>query len=560
MLGTKPKPAAAVDLSASLKKSPAFPSKRQKSHYNIVERVLRKGDLPLAKKKKTIGNRYAIYCRCSSDDYKHQDFTTIDCQEELNTVYVRDRGVVFDVYKDEGRTGTNLNRPEYCRMLKDAEAGRFDRICVTYMSRLARGRKFYVAEDKFTDELGIPIELVQENFTNDFAGEMSKGATVFADGIQPLIASHQTKTKMHEMARKGHFCGGNVAFGYRSVYIKDYDPTVEEREPPKRLEINDDEAEIVKAAFQECLRRKTVASVRDYLNSVSVREWNSTTARSMLTNIIYTGIYEWGSTRNENHHAAIIDQDAFDQVHEILEASKAKRTRSARNDNYTYYLRGLIRCPHCGCNYTNSFAKGGEVYYYECHCKKKNPKTNHCPVVRINSNALHDAVLGEIKRAAEHRTVMHSLIAKSGGWQNADESVKQLRGQLGRKKGQVDLQISNLLKYLGDGRGYDTILDRLNTLEGERKQLLSEMGQLDTEILRSTVKRPTAEAIQEVWSEMVDLWDYVSEEEKTQLMSLIVRDVQVQQKNSVSLHLNPIADFSEFKVRNNRGNGSGERI
>jgi hypothetical protein len=59
---------------------------------------------------------------------------------------------------------------------------------------------------------------------------------------------------------------------------------------------------------------------------------------------------------------------------------------------------------------------------------------------------------------------------------------------------------------------------------------------------------------------MIELWEYAAEEERAELMSLIVKDVVITEKNSASLHLNPIADFSEFKVRNNDRFGSGERI
>lgn len=41
-------------------------------------------------------------------------------------------------------------------------------------------------------------------------------------------------------------------------------------------------------------------------------------------------------------------------------------------------------------------------------------------------------------------------------------------------------------------------------------------------------------------------------------MSMIVEEVVITEKNSVSLHLNPIANFSEFKVRNNVNIGSGD--
>lgn len=71
---------------------------------------------------------------------------------------------------------------------------------------------------------------------------------------------------------------------------------------------------------------------------------------------------------------------------------------------------------------------------------------------------------------------MHKLIAESGAWQSVDESLKQLRGQLGKKKGQLDLQITNLLRYLVDGRAYDTTLDKLDTLEGQKTEIVTEIA------------------------------------------------------------------------------------
>lgn len=71
--------------------------------------------------------RFAIYLRCSSDDQKHGDFTTIDTQRELNRWCVEGKGGhVVAEHADEGKTGTNLKRPDWKRLLEDAQAGRFD--------------------------------------------------------------------------------------------------------------------------------------------------------------------------------------------------------------------------------------------------------------------------------------------------------------------------------------------------------------------------------------------------------------------------------------------------
>src|SRR5437870_1246644 len=105
--------------------------------------------------------RYAIYLRCSSDDQAQGDFTTIDTQRELNQRHILEHGgTLVNEYTDEGKTGTNLKRTGWQELLRDAQAGMFDVVVVTYMSRLARGEGYHVAE-YLLKEAGVRIELVR---------------------------------------------------------------------------------------------------------------------------------------------------------------------------------------------------------------------------------------------------------------------------------------------------------------------------------------------------------------------------------------------------------------
>jgi site-specific DNA recombinase len=91
--------------------------------------------------------RYALYQRCSTDDQRHGDFTTIDVQQEVNARHVREKGgEVVAIFSDEGKSGTNLNRPGWKNLLAAAREGGFDRVCVTYTNRLGRGESATIAE------------------------------------------------------------------------------------------------------------------------------------------------------------------------------------------------------------------------------------------------------------------------------------------------------------------------------------------------------------------------------------------------------------------------------
>ncbi|HZP81007.1 MAG TPA: recombinase family protein [Chthonomonadaceae bacterium] len=173
-------------------------------------------------RKKTTGPlRYANYYRCSSDDYKYQDYSTIESQRDKDTAHVQKKGgIVVAEFKDEGKTGTNLKRKGWKDLLAFAQNGGCDRVCITYMSRLARGKEYYIAE-YLLREAGVEVEMVEESFEEDMAGQIQKEMTILVDGIFPKQISAFTKTKMDAMVAHGYFCGGQPVLGYITVVVTD---------------------------------------------------------------------------------------------------------------------------------------------------------------------------------------------------------------------------------------------------------------------------------------------------------------------------------------------------
>ncbi len=498
--------------------------------------------------------RYAIYLRCSTDDQKHGDYTTIDSQRDANTRYVKDQGgVLVGEYNDEGRTGTNLNRPAWKRLLRDAAEGHFDRVAVTYMSRLGRGPTFYVAEYLLKDA-GAPVDLVAEQFSEDLAGQVDQEVRIFVDGMYPKMVAQWTRTKMAEMVSRGYVCGNFQRLGYRTEYAPGTGPSSDDdKEPPKVLVLDEGEAEIVRQAFDLYAERRGIAPVQEFLNRATSRHWSYDAVKRFLQNELYIGNYVFGSWRNDGAHPAIIQRDVWDEVQRALEAGS--RTRGPRSDDYTYYLRGLVFCPHCECPYTNGGAKGMTVRYYECYRHKK--RRTKCPVGQINADALHASVLREIQRAAEHHTVMHRLIAESGGWQTPGEQVKALRGQLARRRQFNQVQIDNVTKAIAAGGTLQSLLTTLQKLEAEREEICAELDRVEGQIEQATVRRPTAQEVQEVWSQVAELWEFLEGEERRQLVEGLVEQVEVHEKGRASMRLRPITEGHGLKFGTSPYMGAG---
>ncbi|MCX4612123.1 recombinase family protein [Streptomyces mirabilis] len=81
--------------------------------------------------------RAAIYTRVAS--VKQNDSFALKAQEDACRQYAEAKGwTVADVYQDQGVSGTQTSRPEFERLITDADAGRVDAVLVYRFDRVAR--------------------------------------------------------------------------------------------------------------------------------------------------------------------------------------------------------------------------------------------------------------------------------------------------------------------------------------------------------------------------------------------------------------------------------------
>lgn len=81
--------------------------------------------------------RAALYCRLSSDDAYLGESGSIQTQRTLLIQYCKENSIpVYDVYVDDGFSGTNFERPNFKRMLTDLEKHKANLVIVKDLSRL----------------------------------------------------------------------------------------------------------------------------------------------------------------------------------------------------------------------------------------------------------------------------------------------------------------------------------------------------------------------------------------------------------------------------------------
>ena len=427
--------------------------------------------------------------------------------------------------------------------MEDARKDLFDVVVVTYMSRLARGTKFWVAYHQLEDE-NISIETSQEHYDDDMAGQTSREVTVFLDGMYPKQISLWTKTKQAQMVKKGYFTGGVVPLGYKLVPITgDGVPFDADERPPKRLVPDRDaernQAAVVLEAYTLMRDRRSIAVVRDFLMNATGQMWSYDKVKRLLSNEKYRGVLAYGSNRNENAHEAIVPSDLWESVQPLLDkpASKAPRTK----EDYIYYLDGRVWCDVHDCLMTPGGVPrpGGRVHYYQCLFQDKGYGT--CSIKRINADVLHHTVLHDIQRSAEHSTVMHSHIASTGGWSKPNDTLKYKRKHLMARQKEIKRQVDTLVNAVAAGVNNPSITERLTELEAERLLVAGEVRTAELEIAKATVLRPTAEQVQAEWNRFLERLENLTKPEKRLALQAMVEEVRVVSKNEITLRVSASA-------------------
>ena len=87
-------------------------------------------------------SKVAIYCRLSEEDRNKQhetdDSNSIQNQKSMLIQYVLEQGwEVYNIYSDDDYTGSDRRRPEFNKLLNDAEHRKFDIILCKTQSRFS---------------------------------------------------------------------------------------------------------------------------------------------------------------------------------------------------------------------------------------------------------------------------------------------------------------------------------------------------------------------------------------------------------------------------------------
>lgn len=419
----------------------------------------------------------ALYLRLSKEDDKkggmriEDDSESIKNQKALLENFAKEQNInIYDIYIDDGYSGTSFQRPDFERMLSDIGAKKINMVLTKDMSRLGRDyidTGFYM--ERYFPEHNVRyislldgIDTGADNYTDDIAPFKA----IFNDYYAKDISKKITSVK-RDKQKKGLFIGGKAPFGYKKSSTE-----------KNVIVIDEPAAEIVREMFQLALEGNSCRNIAVILNdrnvltpaayaniNLSVKgpysgKWSSERVTSILKNEVYIGSMVQGRVQKvsykskkirklpkdqwtvvENTHEPLIDKVTFQRVNALIQSRNRTRSRT-----YDFLLKGMIFCHECGHPLgvmKRPLANGQEVLYFACRTYQRFTKNSACTCHCVKVETVTNAVLEQVKKICLYYANQLDLdeITNEARRRLQDEKRKQGKDIVSSKKQLENIQL-----------------------------------------------------------------------------------------------------------------------
>ena len=516
------------------------------------------------------------YIRLSVEDSGKPGADTIETQRELIQSYIDSQHdmELYDLYCDNGRTGTNFDRPEFERMMDDVRSGRVDCIVVKDLSRFGRN---YRETGNYLEGvfplLGVRFIAVNDHFDTLTAERSQDGYIVPLKNIMNAVYSKDISRKilpaLSTKQQNGEFIGSWAAYGYQKC-----------ADDRHRIEPDEETALVVWDIFQWRLSGLSYQGIARKLNERGIPSparyhylkgdakseryadtlWSVYIVKRILTNEVYLGHMIQGRKRSgfsegkkpyqvpesewvivRNTHEPLIDEDTFRMVQQMAKgASSTYKERLGRHDGLgtiPNILRGLVYCADCKrtmTRYKNVTNKGRNLYYnYICRTHAGNPVS--CPKKNFHETELKEILWDTLRREialAENLDKLVRQYSRSAKTVSQEAAVKRAitveKQALDRATMLYDSLYQSYFDKLLTEREYTEMKQRYRSDMDRAKARLEALEQQQKESRRQTTENP--------W--LTTCGQYRQETELTEAMAhALIERVEIDSKNHVSITL-----------------------
>ncbi|KKR52181.1 MAG: Site-specific recombinase [Candidatus Woesebacteria bacterium GW2011_GWA1_40_43] len=310
-----------------------------------------------------------IYIRVSSEEQVSN--YSLDNQEEYCRKEADHRGYVVEkVYREEGVSAKNINRPELILLLEDSRKNKneISAVFIYKIDRISRETFDYLAIKKRLADYGIRIISVTEPTEDSPTGEFLETLLAASAKLDNATKGLRSRDGMRKRLESG-WANGKAALGYINI----------ERNEKQIIEPDPEQFDLVKKSWDEMSTGAySLETMATYMNKLGIlvkignrkNPVRSQHAQRLFRDKFYCGyvVSQKFNVDRIGNHQPMISEETFYKVQAIIDKRSFTGGIKYTKLNENFPLRGHVICGICGLKMTGSFSRGrgGHYPYYYC--------------------------------------------------------------------------------------------------------------------------------------------------------------------------------------------------
>ena len=401
-----------------------------------------------------------IYARYSSDTQTEQ---SIEGQLRVCNEYAaRNQITILDTYIDRAMTGTNDNRPDFQRMIKDSNQKLWDYVIVYKLDRFSRNKYEATIHKHTLANNGTKLLSAMENIPDTPEGIILESLLEGMNQYYSAELAQKVQRGLKESYLKGQFTGGCQIYGYDVV--------------DKRNVINEQEAEIVREVFTRFSQGYTGVDIAKDFKERNVRTKKGVLIDvkkiyKMIGNTKYVGKVQHGDTIYTNIYPAIIDEITWQKVQNMRQSYRHSDIR--KQDSYEYILSGKTFCGYCKerlVGVSGRKNKHTKIYrYYHCLTQRRK-KDNICHLKSRNKESFEDEVMDITWKVLSNNNNLKTIAKEIVRYNIENQGANARQKALEIEREQLLKATENLIKAVEMGIVTEQTKIRLKQLETDIAQ------------------------------------------------------------------------------------------
>jgi DNA invertase Pin-like site-specific DNA recombinase len=369
--------------------------------------------------------RAAIYVRVSSDE-QVQGFS-IDAQLKACHELAKAKGWdVAVIYTDAGYSARSDKRPDFKRMIADAQDHKFDVIIVHKFDRFARNRADAVNYKKILRALGVKVFSVSEPLDpDDPSGVITEGMLEVMAEWYSINLSCETQKGKRARAEAG-YQNNAIPFGY----VKDKGKGAIAQIDPEKIK---GYHLAVKLALEgETDRHIAYALNLETYRTTKGRPFSKDTIAAMLQSRFYLGEVSYHRRQwHKGKHEAAIDLATWERIQTKRQA-RAVRPNKSNLATRVFPLTTVLYCASCGSGMRGA---GAAIRYYRDTGKDRGIICDQC---MVNAEMLEDQFadfIADLRLPDDWRAKAIAMLGSdSNEVQRIGAQRRKLEGEMKRAK------------------------------------------------------------------------------------------------------------------------------